>query len=104
MYDESAREGASGNSAVAAGSDLNSIVERLLAGDLQPHEMPWPMWLVWSDGFNAGQARAQVRIDRANREADVLYDLAFNGDAARKRHVELLKHFDVMQARKAVSA
>jgi hypothetical protein len=80
------------------------IVTRCLAGELQPHELPWPLPLLWNDGFHAGHARAQARIDRAERAADIYYDLAFNGDEARKRHAEHLKHFDVMQARKAVHA
>jgi hypothetical protein len=80
------------------------IVTRFLAGELQPHELPWPLPLLWNDAFHVGQARAQARIDRAERAADVYYDMWVNGDEARKRHTELLKHFDVVQARKAVSA
>jgi hypothetical protein len=78
-------------------------VAAFLAGKLHAHELPWQLWLLWSDGFHAGQNRAQVRIDRAERAADIYYDLAFNGDEARKRHAEMLKHFDVVHARKAVS-
>jgi hypothetical protein len=76
----------------------------MLAGEIQPHELPAPLHDVWRDGYRAGQNRAQVRIDRADRAADIYYDLAFNGDEARKRHAQLLKHFDVVQARKAVNA
>jgi hypothetical protein len=103
LNEESRPKTASENSA-GGRVHLNSTVARFLAGEIQPHELPWPLPLVWNDGFRAGQARAQVRIDRADRAADLYYDLAFNGDEARKRHAELLKHFDVMQARKAVTA
>jgi hypothetical protein len=105
LNDESAREGASENTAVAAEVLTHeSSVAAFLAGEMQAHELPWPLWLLWSDGFRSGCNRMQIKLDRANRDADVWYDLANNGDEARKRHAEMLKHFDVVQARKAVSA
>jgi hypothetical protein len=104
VNDESAREGAPVNSSGGRVQYNNHPISTLLAGKIQPHELPWELWLLWADGFHAGQNRAQVRTDRAERAADVYYDLWVNGDEARKRHAELLKHFDVVQARKAVSA
>lgn len=66
--------------------------------------MPWKLWLIWSDGFHAGQNRAQVRIDRAERDADWWYYVANNPAEVRAEHERRLKHFDVMQARKAVAS
>ena len=101
MNDESARKGASENTAVAA--DVlteDSTVAAFLAGKLYAHELPWPLRLLWSDGFRLGQLKAQVRIDRAERDADWWYYVAHNPSEVRAEHERRLKAFDVMQARK----
>ncbi|NLP85432.1 hypothetical protein HF576_16415 [Microbacterium sp. CFH 90308] len=101
MYDESAPRGASENRSGGRVRYDNSTVDCFLAGELHAHELPWDLWLLWADGFHAGAARVTTtKLARVEREADALYDLAYNGDKARKRHADLLKHFDVVQARK----
>jgi hypothetical protein len=82
----------------------DSPITAFLAGKCHAHELPWELWLLWSDGFHAGQNRAQVRVDRANREADHWYYVANNPAAVRAEHERTLKAFDVAQARKAVAA
>lgn len=72
----------------------------VLDGTRQPHELPAALHDLWRDGFRCGQDAASARVARAERAADIYYDLAFNGDAARQRHVEMLKQFDVVQHRK----
>lgn len=89
---------------MAAGSYSHSSLSALCAsvtdGRAEAHELPAPLHDLWRDGFRCGNQAAQVRVDRAERAADIYYDLAFNGDEARKRHAEMLKHFDVMESRK----
>jgi len=88
------------NSDVASGSDIQTIANRMLAGEIHPHEMPWPLWLVWSDGFRAGQSRAQVRIDRAEQAADWWYYVANNPAEARYEHERMLREWDAVQSRR----
>lgn len=89
------------NSDVASGSVIQDIANRMLAGELHPHEMPWPLWLVWSDGFRAGQNRAQVRIDRAEDAADYWYYRAMHPEEVRAEHERMLREWDAVQARRA---
>jgi hypothetical protein len=106
LNDESAPKGASANTAVAAEVLTDDpTVAGFLAGNCHAHELPWDLWLLWSDGFHAGQNRAQARVDRANREADWWYYVAQNPAEVRAEHERTLKAFDVAQARKkAVTA
>ncbi|WP_301114293.1 hypothetical protein [Microbacterium sp.] len=104
MNDESRPVGGSRNSAGGRMVQVQDTVTRFLSGDLQPHELPWDLWRVWADGFHAGCARVTPRVERANREADHWYYVANNPAEVRAEHERTLKAFDVMQARKAVSA
>lgn len=86
-------------------SDIDYRISAFLGGEIQPHELPWEWWLIWSDGFRAGCDRMQPKLDRANRDADWWYYVANNPSEVRAEHERRLKHFDVMQARrKAVTA
>lgn len=104
MYDESAPKGASENLGGDLVQYLYSRISSVLSGEREPHELPAPLHDLWRDAFTCGQIAAGTRVARAEHAADVYYDLAFNGDAARERHAEMLKHFDVMQARKKAVA
>jgi hypothetical protein len=79
---------------------VNATVHSFLAGEMQAHQLPWPLWLLWSDGFRAACNRVQVKVDRANREADYWYYVANNPADVRAEHERTLKAFDVAQARK----
>lgn len=70
---ESRPQAAPENIAVAARSTTNCKVTDFLEGKIHAHELPWDIWLVWSDGFRAGQERMQPRLDQANRDADYWY-------------------------------
>jgi hypothetical protein len=85
---------------VAAGATDKSSVDAFLNGEIHAHELPWLAWRIWSDGFRAGCERMQAKVDRVNRDADIYYDLAFNGDEARKRHEATVRHYEMVQARK----
>ncbi|WP_127475054.1 hypothetical protein [Microbacterium sulfonylureivorans] len=76
----------------------------LLNGDLQPHQLPWPWPLVWNDGFRQGQVRMQSTVDRLEREADHWYFVANNPAEVVAERDRWLKHFSVVQARKADAA
>lgn len=73
MKYESRPKAAPENTAVAAGSSVQDIADALLNDEIHPHEMPWDLWRIWSDGFRAGQDRMQPRLDRANADADHWY-------------------------------
>lgn len=81
---------------------FDSIAEQFISGELQPHELPWDLWLVWSYGFRSGCDRMQERVDRAEREADYWYYVANNSAEERARHEAQLKAFDVVAARRAM--
>ena len=82
----------------------NRTVIAFLNGQIAAHQLPALAHDLWRDGFFCGQQRAQARIDRANREADYWYYVANNPAEVRAEHLRTLKHFDVVQARKAVRA
>lgn len=100
MYDESAREGAPVNSSGGRVQYSHSPISAVLAGKIQPHELPTPLHDLWRDGFTCGQLAAGNRIGRLNREADDLWFQLYNSAEARAERDRMLKHFDVVQARK----
>jgi hypothetical protein len=80
---------------------VKDIARKMLAGEIQPHELPAPLHDLWRDGFTCGQLAAGVRIDRLNREADDLWFRLHNPAEARAERDRMLKAFDVVQARRA---
>jgi hypothetical protein len=58
---------------LGGGSGTDSTAAAFLAGKTHPHELPWELWLIWSDGFRAGCDRMQARADEAEHGADYWY-------------------------------
>ena len=96
--------GGSRNSAGGRTVPYQDTVSRFLAGEIDSVALPPLLGALWRDGFFVGQQRAQVRVDRANREADYWYYVANNPAELRAEHERTLKHFDVVQARKKAGA
>ncbi len=80
-----------------------NTVDRFLNGEIPAHDLPWPLPLIYSQGFRDGCARRQPAIERAEADADRFYYELYNGDEAKARHRELLKSHDVMQARRSMA-
>ncbi len=104
MNDESRPVGGSRNSAGGRIVQDQDTVTRFLAGEIEAVELPPLLNALWRDGWHCAQMRAQLRIDRANRDADYWYYVANNPEHVRAEHERTLKAFDVTQARKAVTA
>jgi hypothetical protein len=84
---------------------IHSRIVAFLSGEISAHQLPAPLHDLWRDGYHVGQARAQIRVDRAERAADWWYYVAQNPAEVRAEHERTLKAFDVAQARKkAVTA
>lgn len=80
---------------------VSATIDDVLSGDRHPHELPWPLWCLWSDGFHAGQNRMQPRLTRAERDADHWYYVANNPAQARAEHARTLQLAEIGRARKA---
>lgn len=46
------------------------VVSALLNGEIEPHHLPYWAWALYSFGFRDGCSKAQIRVERAEREAD----------------------------------
>lgn len=79
---------------------LATTIERCFVGEIQPHELPWPLPLLWSDGFQAGTEQERAQCLQAEADRDRYYYELYNSTEAKARHSAMLKGFDVALARR----
>lgn len=81
-------------------SALAVTLERCFVGEIPPHELPWPLPLLWSDGFRTGAEQQKLLREQAEEERDRYYYELHNTAEVKARHSAMLKGFDVALARR----
>ena len=88
---------------VQLGRDLTVALERCFVGEIQPHDLPLPLWLLWADGFHAGVDQQRAVRAQAEADRDRYYYELYNSAETKARHNAMLKGFDVALARRSAA-